>query len=104
MAAAMCSVEPREPPPHLTLPGSFFICSITSFMLLNCELAGSTNTLYSLVRRAKGVAALKDTGGLPVMMPPSITAPITMMAFGSPLLPLTNWARPSAPAAPPLLS
>ena len=73
MAAAMCSVEPREPPPHLTLPGSFFNWSITSFIVLNGELAGSTNTLYSLVRRASGVAALRVTGGLPVMMPPSIT-------------------------------
>ena len=44
------------------------------------------------------------TGGLPVMMPPSITAPITISALGSPLLPLTNCARPIAPAAPPLLS
>ena len=52
----MCSVEPREPPPHLTLPGSFFSCSTTSFMVLSGELAGSTKTLYSLVRRAIGVA------------------------------------------------
>ncbi len=104
MAAAMCSVEPREPPPHLTLPGSFLSWATTSAMVLNGELAGSTNTLYSLVRRAIGVACDRLTGGLPVMMPPSITAPITISAFGSPLLPLTNCARPSAPAAPPLLS
>ena len=83
----MCSVPPREPPPHLTLPGSLFICSITSFMVLKGELAGSTKTLYSLVRRAIGVACDSDTGGLPVMMPPSMTAPITIIAFGSPLLP-----------------
>ena len=73
-------------------------------MVLKGELAGSTNTLYSLVRRTSGVAVLKDTGGLPVMMPPSMTAPMIMMAFGSPLLALTNWARPRAPAAPPLFS
>ncbi|MNV72051.1 hypothetical protein D3C71_1651070 [compost metagenome] len=78
--------------------------STTSFMVLKGEFAGSTNTLYSLVRRARGVTLSRPTGGLPVMMPPSITAPITIIAFGSPLLPLTNWARPIAPAAPPLLS
>jgi hypothetical protein len=104
MAAAMCSVEPREPPPHLTLPGSFLSCATTSAMVLNWELVGSTKTLYSLVRRAIGVACDRFTGGLPVMMPPSITAPITIMAFASPLAELMNWARPSAPAAPPLLS
>jgi hypothetical protein len=60
--------------------------------------------LYSLVRRASGVAWFRSTGGLPVMMPPSMTAPITIIALGSPLLPLTNCARPMAPAAPPLLS
>src|SRR5574343_2020063 len=104
MAAAMCSVEPREPPPHFTLPGSFFMASITSFMVLKGELAGSTKTLYSLVRRAMGVAWVRLTGGWPVMMPPSITAPMTISAFGSLLLALTNWARPRAPAAPPLFS
>jgi len=77
---------------------------MTSAMLLKGELAGSTNTLYSLVSRAIGVACDRLTGGLPVMMPPSITAPITIRAFGSPLLELTNCARPIAPAAPPLLS
>ncbi|MCY1314100.1 hypothetical protein D9M70_647020 [compost metagenome] len=81
----MCSVAPREPPPHLTLPGSFLSCSTTSFMVLKGELAGSTNTLYSVVRRAIGVSWVTDTGGLPVMMPPSMTAPMTIMAFGSPL-------------------
>ncbi len=100
----MCSVEPREPPPHLTLPGSFFNCSTTSFMDLNGEFSGSTNTLYSLVSRAIGVAWVRITGCLLVMMPPSITAPITISAFGSPLAEFTNWARPIAPAAPPLLS
>ena len=59
-------------------------------MVLKGELAGSTNTLYSLVRRAMGVACDRLTGGLPVMMPPTITAPMTISAFGSPLLPLTN--------------
>ena len=73
-------------------------------MVLNGELAGKTNTLYSLVRRATGVTCDKLTGGLPVISPPSMTAPMTIRAFGSPLLPLMNWARPSAPAAPPLLS
>ncbi len=67
-------------------------------------MPGSTKTLYSLVRRASGVACDSETGGLPVMMPPSITAPITISALGSPLLALTNCARPIAPAAPPLLS
>jgi hypothetical protein len=104
MAAAMCSVDPREPPPHFTLPGSFFICATTSAMVFSGELAGSTNTLYSLVRRAIGVAWLRLTGGLPVMMPPSITAPITISASPLPLLALTNCARPMAPAAPPLFS
>ena len=81
----MCSVEPREPPPHLTLPGSFFSCSTTSFIVFSGEPAGRTKTLYSLVRRASGVACDSVTGGLPVMMPPSITAPIIISAFGSPL-------------------
>jgi hypothetical protein len=73
-------------------------------MVLNGEFEGSTKTLYSVVMRAIGVACSSLTGGLPVMMPPSMTEPITISAFGSPLEPLTNWARPSAPAAPPLLS
>ena len=73
-------------------------------MVLSGDAAGSTNTLYSLVRRAIGVALSSVTGGLPVMMPPSITAPITISALGSPLLLLTNCAKPMAPAAPPLLS
>ena len=100
----MCSVEPREPSSHFTLPGSFLSCSTTSFMDFSGEAAGNTKTLYSLVRRAGGVACEGETGGLPVMMPPSITAPIVMSAFRSPLEALTNWARPMAPAAPPLLS
>jgi hypothetical protein len=48
----------------LTLPGSFFIWATTSAMVLNGELAGSTKTLYSLVRRAIGVTWVTDTGGL----------------------------------------
>ena len=51
----MCSVDPREPPPHLTLAGSFFSWATTSFIVFNGESAGTTNTLYSLVRRAIGV-------------------------------------------------
>jgi hypothetical protein len=104
MAAAMCSVEPREPPPHLTLPGSFFICSTTSFMLFSGDAAGSTNTWSSLIRRAIGVAWLSCAACLLVMRPPSITAPIIISALASPLLLLTNCARPMLPAAPPLLS
>ena len=73
-------------------------------MVFSGELAGSTNTLYSLLRRAIGVACESCTGGLPVMMPPSITAPITINALPSPLVLLTNCARPIVPAAPPLLS
>ena len=87
-AAAMCSVDPREPPPHLMLPGSFFRASTTSFMVLKGEFAGSTNTLYSVLRRAMGVSWVMDTGGLPVMMPPSMTAPMTISASGSPLVAL----------------
>jgi hypothetical protein len=100
----MCSVEPREPPPHFTLPGSFFICSITSLIDFNGESAGSTNTLYSVVSRANAVACVSCNGDLLEISPPSITAPITISAFGSPLLPPRNCARPIAPAAPPLLS
>ncbi|MCY1514008.1 hypothetical protein D9M68_485340 [compost metagenome] len=73
-------------------------------MVLKGEFDGSTNTLYSVVRRAMGVACDRLTGGLPVMMPPSMTEPMTISALASPLEPLTNWARPRAPAAPPLLS
>jgi hypothetical protein len=73
-------------------------------MALKGESAGSTNTLYSVVRRAMGVRCVMDTGGLPVMMPPSMTAPMTISAFGSPLLALKNCARPIAPAAPPWFS
>ena len=66
---------------------------------------GSTEHIAAaMIAREVGVTLSRPTGGLPVMMPPSITAPITITAFGSPLLPLTNWARPIAPAAPPLLS
>ncbi len=100
----MCSVEPREPPPHLTLPGSFFIWATTSFMVRSGDAAGTTKTLYSLVSRAIGVAWLNCTGGLPVMIPPTITAPIMISALGSPLDEFTNWASPRMPAAPPLLS
>ena len=50
------------------------------------------------------VVAPSETGGLPVMMPPSITAPIAISAFASLLLPLANCARPMVPPAPPLLS
>ena len=104
MEAQMCSVDPREPPPHFTLAGSFFICSTTSFMVLRGESAGTTNTLYSLVRRAMGVILSMPTWGLPVMMPPTITAPVMIKALASPLAALTNCARPITPAAPPLFS
>ena len=80
MAAAMCSVEPREPPPHFTLPGSFLSCATTSCMLVKGEWVGNTKTLYSVVRRASGVAWPRLTGGLPLMMPPSMTAPMTISA------------------------
>ena len=73
-------------------------------MLFSGDDSGSTNTLYSLVNRASGVHCDKFTGPLVVIRPPSITAPITITAFGSPLLALTNCAKPKAPAAPPLLS
>ena len=78
--------------------------AITSAMVLCGELAGSTNTLYSVVRRASGVACIRFSGERLVIRPPSITAPITIIWWPSPLAPARKGARPSAPAAPPLLS
>ena len=66
-------------------------------MFLKGESAGSTNVLYSLVKRAIGVTLSRPTGGLPVMMPPSMTAPIIISALGSPLALLTNCAKPMRP-------
>ena len=86
----MCSVEPREPPAHLTLPGSFFSCSTTSFMVFRGESAGTTKTLYSLVKRAIGVIFSMPTADLEVMMPPTITAPVTIKLLGSPLAEFMN--------------
>jgi hypothetical protein len=88
----------------LTLPGSFLNCSTTSFIVFSGDSAGSTKTLSSRVMRASGVTCDSDTGDLLVMMPPSITAPIIIIALASPLLALANCASPMVPAAPPLLS
>ena len=84
MCTATCSVEPREPPPHLMLRGSLRNCTSTSRIETKGDWVGSTKTLYSLVRRAIGRTLDSPTGGLPVMMPPSMTAPITISACGSP--------------------
>ena len=62
------------------------------------------STTYSLVSRAIGVTIARSTGDLFSMMPPTITMPPIINAFGSPLALLTNCASPIVPAAPPLLS
>ena len=104
MAAAMCSVEPCEPPPHSTLSGSFLSCTITSSMVLNGELGGSTKTLYSVVRRISGVPRIRLIGRLEAISPPTITAPITIIWVASPLSLARNGPMPSTPAAPGLFS
>src|SRR5687767_15915783 len=100
----MWSVPPAEPPPQDTLPGSALNALTRSAIVLCGELAGTTITSHSLVRRAIGVTWLRLTGDLLRMMPPTITMPPIITAFGSPLAELTNCARPMVPAAPPLLS
>ena len=44
------------------------------------------------------------TGDLFIAVAPTVTRPETNSALGSPLLVVTNCARPIAPPAPPLLS
>ncbi len=51
-----------------------------------------------------GVTMPRFTGDCWRMMPPTITMPATISAFGSPLAEFTNCASPIVPAAPPLLS
>ena len=100
----MWSVPPAEPPPQDTLPG-FSLNALTRSAIVLCgEFAGTTITSHSLVRRAIGVTCERLTGDLLRMMPPTITMPPIITAFGSPFAELTNCARPMVPAAPPLLS
>ena len=100
----MWSVPPAEPPPQDTLPG-FSLNALTRSAIVLCgEFAGTTITSHSLVRRAIGVTCERFTGDLLRMMPPTITMPPIITAFGSPFAELTNCARPMVPAAPPLLS
>src|SRR5687767_12675986 len=98
------SVPPAEPPPHETLPGLSLNAFTRSARVLCGDWAGTTITSHSLVRRAMGVTWLRLTGDLLRMMPPTITMPPIITAFGSPLAALTNCASPMVPAAPPLLS
>ena len=100
----MWSEPPAEPPCHDTLPGSALNAATRSAIVLYGELAGTTTTRYSLVRRAIGVTIVRLTGDFCSTMPPTITMPPISSAFGSPFALLTNCARPIVPAAPPLLS
>jgi hypothetical protein len=50
------------------------------------------------------VTIVRSTGDLFKMMPPTMTMPPIITAFGSPFELLTNCARPGVPAAPPLFS
>ena len=67
-------------------------------------MPGTTTTWYSPVSRAIGVTCDRLTGDLLVMIAPTITMPPIIIALPSPLLELTNCARPIVPPAPPLLS
>ena len=100
----MWSLPPADPPFHEILPGSALNAFTRSAIDLYGELAGTTTTSYSLVRRASGVTMLRSTGDLFSTMPPTMTMPPTSIAFGSPFALLTNCVRPIVPAAPPLLS
>jgi hypothetical protein len=60
-------------------------------------------TSYSEVRRASGVTCERFTADLFWMMPPTITMPPIIIAFGSPLAEFTNCASPMVPAAPALV-
>ena len=73
-------------------------------MLLIGEFAGTTKTLYSASRRATGVTSDSVIGGLFCTIAPTMIAPTTSIAFGSPLLALANCANAIVPPAPPLFS
>ncbi len=100
----MWSEPPAEPPCQDTLPGSALNVATRSAIVLCGEDAGTTTTRYSLVSRAIGVTIVRSTGLFCSAMPPTITMPPIISALGSPFALLTNWARPSVPAAPPLFS
>ena len=51
-----------------------------------------------------GVAFASVTGGLFCTIAPTMTAPVTIIELGSPLLALANCASPMVPPAPPLFS
>ena len=61
-------------------------------------------TSGSPVSRAIGVVSASDTGARVVVMPLSMTSPVTSSASGLPRSPLTKRARPIVPAAPGTLS
>ena len=100
----MWSDPPAEPPPQATLPGLALNWATRSFSDWSLDVPGTTTTWYSPVRRAIGVTCDRLTGDLLVMMAPTITMPPIISVLGSPLLELTNCARPMVPPAPPLLS
>src|SRR5687767_10666217 len=100
----MWSVPPAEPPEKATAPGFAFIAATRSFIVLCGEFAGTMIASDSAVRRAIGVTFASVTGDLFIAVAPTVTKPDTNSALGSPLLVLTNCARPMAPPAPPLLS
>ena len=66
--------------------------------------AGGTIGLAQFITSSKGDGNTMLIGGLFCTIAPTITAPATTSAFGSPLLALTNCARPMVPPAPPLFS
>ncbi len=98
----MWSTPPADPPPTATFAGSAFSASVRSFTVLKGEFGATAIALYSIVSRASGVTCSRVTGDLFVRMPPTMIAPITIMALSLPFMVLTNSARPIVPPAPPL--
>ena len=100
----MWSVPPAEPPPQETEPGIGLELATRSASVLIAELAGTTITSYSPVRRAIGVVWSRLTGDLLVMMPPTITRPSPSAHRRCRDYLLTSWARPTVPPAPAMFS
>ena len=93
-------MPPAEPPANEIFDGSAFIRSTRSFRSRISDSARTTIASGSEVNAAISVVSSMSSGAWLVSIAPSITRPMTIIWFASPLRLAASCARPIVPPAP----